>query len=43
MIGIGPPDAETEIARLSELAHDINPGDWHISLLGRPVSCPLPP
>jgi len=43
VIAIGPPDAELEVERLYLLARTINPGDWEISFLGRPVSCPLPP
>src|SRR5690348_13838342 len=42
VVALGPPDAEREIERLYRLACAINPGDWEISLLGRPVPCPLP-
>ncbi len=42
VIALGPPDAALEIERLYQLACRLNPGDWEVSYLGRPVSCPLP-
>jgi hypothetical protein len=43
VIALGPPDAGEEIIRLYRLAEDLNPGDWELSFLGRPISCRLPP